>query len=72
MTLLPQMQRFWHCSHEVWIDPCGGVDVDRPWYKKIVNDVRGLRAEFAARRGDVLVGDHSAALYVKTIDSIVL
>lgn len=70
VTLLPQTQLFWHCNHSLWLDPEGNLDWDRPWYKKIKNDLRGLRAEFQARKGNILIGDHSAKLYVDTLNSI--
>ena len=70
ITLLPQVQLFWHSLHSLWLDPEGNLDIDRPWYKKIKNDLRGLRAEFKARKFNILIGDHSADLYCKTLDSI--
>lgn len=70
MTLIPPRHLFWHCNHSVWIDPEGGTDVDRPWYKRVVQDLRGLRAEYKARKGDPFVRDHSAALYVQAINGV--
>lgn len=83
LTLLPPRHLFWHCDHSIWItppsdglwilrkaSPGGDLLVDRPWWKKIRQDLRGLRAEYKARNFDPFVEDHSADRYVAALQGI--
>ena len=63
---------FRHTKHSVWLDPEGGIDIDENWIRKIPQDIRGFRQELKARKGDVLIGDHSAKQYQATLDSLVI
>lgn len=72
ITLLPPRHLFWHCAHSIWMEPTGGLEVDRPWWKKIKSDLAGLRMEWALRNLSPLTGDHSSARYVAALASAVL
>lgn len=64
----PDAHLYWHCYNSAWIDLDDRIELNRPWYSRIKQDLRGFWAERKALRGDPLIGDHSIAQYQDSLN----